>query len=110
MLIAVQNPSSFSRGALEFVDSYYDIRYAYDNLNKTYSISGYSGALPVSIQNMPEEQVGAVYSVGDGALTLVQYAKEDTNGSVAGLNGVSEACISPAIRPTHSRPASRHTW
>lgn len=110
VLIAVQNPSSFSRGALEFVDSYYDIRYAYDNLNKTYSISGYSGALPVSIQNMPEEQVGAVYSVGDGALTLVQYAKEDTNGSVAGLNGVSEACISPAIRPTHSRPASRHTW
>ncbi len=89
VLIAVQNPSAFSRGALEFVDSYYDIRYAYDNLNKTYSITGYAGALPVSIQNMPEEQVGAVYSVGDGALTLVQYSQENTNGSVAGLNGIS---------------------
>ncbi len=91
VLIAVQNPSAFSRGALEFVDSYYDIRYAYDNINKTYSVSGYSGALPVSIQNMPEEQLGAVYSSGDGALTFIDYSKEATNGSQAGLNGVSSS-------------------
>lgn len=89
VLIAVQNPSAFSHGALEFVDAYYDIRYAYDNINKTYSISGYAGVLPVSIQNMPEEQLGAVYSVGDGALTMVNYSKEATDGSIAGLNGIS---------------------
>ncbi len=89
VLIAVQNPSSFARGALEFVDSYYDIRYAYDNINKTYSISGYSGALPISIQNMPEEQRGAVYGSGDGSLTYVDYGKENTNGSVPGLTGSS---------------------
>lgn len=89
VLIAVQNPSSFTRGALEFVDSYYDIRYAYNNINKTYSVTGYSGALPVSIQNMPEEQLGAVYGSGDGSLTYIDYAKEGTNGSAAGLNGAS---------------------
>ncbi len=91
VLIAIQNPSSFTKGALEFVDAYYDIRYAYDNINKTYSISGYAGALPVSIQNMPEEQTGAVYGSGDGSLTFINYAKEATNGSVSGLNGVSSS-------------------
>ncbi len=89
VLIAVQNPSSFARGALEFVDAYYDIRYAYDNINKTYSISGYSGSLPISIQNMPEEQTGAVYGSGDGSLTYVNYGQENTNGSVPGLTGAS---------------------
>ncbi|MGA8041660.1 MAG: hypothetical protein WCA37_02550 [Terracidiphilus sp.] len=71
------------------MDSYYDIRYAYNNINKTYSVTGYSGALPVSIQNMPEEQLGAVYGSGDGSLTYIDYAKEGTNGSAAGLNGAS---------------------
>ncbi len=91
VLIAIQNPSSFTRGALEFVDAYYDIRYAYDNINKTYSITGYAGALPVTIQNMPEEQTGAVYGSGDGSLTFINYAKEATNGNVSGLNGVSSS-------------------
>ena len=91
VLIAIQNPSSFTKGALEFVDAYYDIRYAYDNINKTYSITGYAGALPVTIQNMPEEQAGAVYGSGDGSLTFISYAKEATNGAVSGLNGVSSS-------------------
>jgi hypothetical protein len=42
----------------------------------------YSGALPITIQNMPEEQLGAVYGSGDGSLRLpINYAKESTNGS-----------------------------
>ena len=35
---------------------------------------GFGGALPISIQNMPEEQLGAVYGSGDGSLTMVNYA------------------------------------
>ena len=42
-----------------------------------FSISGYCGALPVTIQNMPEEQFGAVYGSGDGVLTLASYAREN---------------------------------
>ena len=34
---------------------------------------------------MPEEQTGAVYGSGDGSLTLVNYAKEKTSGTVGGL-------------------------
>ena len=60
VLIAVQNPSASGGGALGFVDAYYDIRYKYNSTNTApaFSIAGYSGNLPISIQNMPEEQEG----------------------------------------------------
>ncbi|MGA2217969.1 MAG: hypothetical protein ABSG51_07775 [Terracidiphilus sp.] len=89
VVIAIQNPSAFTHGALQFVDAYYDIRGGYTGTPATYSISGFSGALPISIQNMPEEQTGAVYGSGDGSFTLVSYAKESVSTSVTGLNGLS---------------------
>lgn len=91
VLIAIQNPSALSKGGLEIVDAYYDIRYAYNDINKTFGVAGYSGALPVSIQNMPEEQSGAVYGSGDGTLSVISYAKESSTGSLAGLNGASSS-------------------
>lgn len=91
VLIAIQNPSAFSRGALQFVDAYYDIRDGFNGKPASFSISGYSGALPASIQNMPEEQLGAIYGAGDGSFTTVSYAKETTNSSTAGLNGTSSS-------------------
>ena len=86
VLIAIQNPSSFTKGALQFVDAFYDIRYSYNSKTGGFSISGFSGALPTTIQNMPEEQLGAVYGSGDGSYTLINYAKENTNGGVSNLN------------------------
>ncbi len=83
VLIAEQNPSSVTAGALPFVDAYYDIRHKFNNVNVTYSISGFSGKLPVTIQNMPEEQTGAVYSVGDASFTLVNYATESTGSPIS---------------------------
>ncbi len=91
ILIAVQNPSGFTKGALTFVDAYYDTRSSYDAKTAGFSISGYSGSLPVTIQNMPEEQMGAVYASGDGTLTLINYAKEATAGSQKGLSGFSSS-------------------
>ena len=91
VLVAVQNPGAFTKGALEIVDGYYDIRFSHDGRIPGFSISGYSGALPVTIQNMPEELTGAVYGSGDGSLTLINYAKESTNGAQSGLNGTSSA-------------------
>jgi hypothetical protein len=89
VLIAVQNPSALSRGTLEFVDAFYDIRQSYNDKIAGFSISGYSGALPSTIQNMPEEQLGAVYGAGDGSFTLINYQKETTAGTAAALNGLS---------------------
>jgi hypothetical protein len=91
VLIAIQNPSAFTKGGLEIVDGYYDIRSSYNGKTPSFSISGFSGALPVSIQNMPEEELGAVYGSGDGSLTYVSYAKESTNGTQSGLNGTSSS-------------------
>jgi hypothetical protein len=93
VLIAIQNPSAFSTGTLQFVDAYYDIRFQYNSANTApaFAISGYSGGLPVSIQNMPEEQTGAVYGYGDGSFSLVNYAQEKSGGVVSGLNGHSSS-------------------
>jgi hypothetical protein len=76
VLIAIQNPSSLNKGGLQFVDANYDVRFNYDSKVGSFSISGYSGALPISIQNMPEEQAGAIYGAGDGSFSVVNYAKE----------------------------------
>ncbi len=91
VVVAIQNASLGSRGALEIMDAYYDIRYKFDNPAVTYSISGYSGALPITIQNMPEEQIGAVYGAGDGSFVLANYQKESTTGAEKGLNGNSSS-------------------
>jgi hypothetical protein len=94
VLVAVQNPSSANRGALVFVDAFYDIRHSYNDKIPGFGISGFSGALPATIQNMPEEQVGGVYSSGDGSFTLVNYAKENASGAQTGLNGASSSIFS----------------
>ena len=91
VLVAIQNPSALTKGALEILDGYYDTRFAYNDINKTFSVSGYSGALPVTIQNMPEEQLGAIYGSGDGTLVTVNYQKESANGAQKGLNGNSSS-------------------
>ncbi len=86
VLITIQNPSSFTKGALQFVDAFYDVRYSYNSKTGGFAISGFSGALPTTIQNMPEEQLGAVYGSADGSYTLINYAKENTNGGVPNMN------------------------
>jgi hypothetical protein len=56
VMIAIQNPNaSLFKGALQIVDAFYDTRYKYNSTAVEYTVSGYSGALPISIQNMPEE-------------------------------------------------------
>jgi hypothetical protein len=94
VLVAEQNPSAFSTGALPFLDAYYDIRHAHNASGGQFEISGYSGHLPLSIQNLPEEQAGAVYNAADGSLSLVSYASEKVSATVSG-SAVSSAEGSP---------------
>ena len=89
VMIAIQNPSTLSKGALSIVDAYYDTRSSHDGKTYSFSVSGYAGNLPSSIQNMPEEQLGAVYGSGDGSLTMVNYQTEATSGSISGLEGTA---------------------
>jgi len=93
VLVAIQNPSALTQGALQFDDALYDIRHSFNNKVPLFSISGFSGKLPVTIQNMPEQQLGAVYSIGDGSLTLVNYANENVSSTIAStsLNGISQS-------------------
>jgi hypothetical protein len=89
VLVAEQNPSAFSSGALPFMDAFYDIRHAYNTSSGAFSIAGFSGKLPLTIQNMPEQQGGAVYSSGDGSLTLISYAQEKVNSTISIPGGLS---------------------
>ncbi len=92
VLVAIQNPGALSQGELQIMDAYYDERAAYNGQPSAFFISGFSGDLPVTIQNMPEEQAGAVYSSGGGgSYALVNYAKESSAGAVGGLNGPSSS-------------------
>jgi hypothetical protein len=91
VLIAIQNVSAFSKGELEIVDAYYDIRSGYTGQPAGFAVSGFGGALPSTIQSFPEEQLAAVYGSGDGSLTIVNYQSEKTNGTVSGLNGLSSS-------------------
>lgn len=90
VLIAEQSPSGLSKGALPFVDAYYDIRHPYNSSQGAFSIAGYSGSLPLTIQNMPEEQVGAVASA-DGKFVVVSYAQEKTGTGISLPAGVSSS-------------------
>jgi hypothetical protein len=89
VLIAEQNPSAFASGALPFDDAFYDIRHAYNASSGQFTISGFSGKLPLTIENLPEQEGGAVYNEGDGSLTIVSYAKESVSSSVTIPGGFS---------------------
>jgi hypothetical protein len=85
VLVAVDNPV----GGLQFMDAFYDIRHPFNNPNGQFSISGFSGSNPVTIQNLPEEQAGLVYSSGDGSLASISYAQEKLDSTVISSGAIS---------------------
>jgi hypothetical protein len=93
VLVVIQNISPTSTNILEIMDAYYDIRFRYNspNTGPAYSIAGYSGNMPLTIQNMPVELSGAVYGSGDGSLAIISYAQEQISSTVGGLNGLSSS-------------------
>ena len=90
VLIAVQNPGALTKGTLQIVDAFYDIRHSYNDKTPSFSLSGYSGGQPISIQNLPEEQAGAVYGSGDGSYALLDYQLERQNSTIS-LPGASSS-------------------
>ena len=85
-MIAQQNPN-----ALPFVDAFYDIRHAFNTSTGSFSIAGYTGVLPLTIQNMPEEQVGGVYGAGDGSFVIASYATEKVGTPIGIPGGLSSS-------------------
>ena len=94
VLIAVQNPGALTKGTLTIVDAYYDIRHSFGNTVPAFTLSGYSGADPLTIQNMPEEQLGAVYGAGDGSFALLNYQAEKQTTTIPLAGAASSVYIS----------------
>jgi hypothetical protein len=109
-LVAIQNASITGSGSLEIEDAFYDVRHSFNNKTPSFFISGFSGKSPQTIQNMPAERVGAVYSAGDGSLSLVNYAAENLTTSVKNLpTSSSSIFISTDQRYVFSTNPTEHT-
>src|SRR6202161_4947350 len=109
VLIAVQNPGALTKGTLEIVDAFYDIRHSFNNKVASITIAGYSGADPLTIQNMPEEQAGAVYGAGDGSYALLSYATEKQTTTVTLPGASSSVYISRDERYVFAANQAAHT-
>ena len=89
------------RGSLTLVDGLYDVRHNYKNTVASFPIGGYNGSsLPVTIQNLPAEQTGLVFSVSDGSLTAVNYATETATTLLPapGTNEVASSIFASSSR------------
>src|SRR6202167_65071 len=109
VLIAVQNPGPLTKGSLQIVDAFYDIRHSFNDKVASFSIAGYSGADPLTIQNMPEEQAGAVYGAGDGSYALLNYATEKQTTTVSLPGASSSVYISRDQRYVFAANQTAHT-
>lgn len=109
VLIAVQNPGALTKGSLQIVDAFYDIRHSFNNKVASFSLAGYSGADPITIQNMPEEQAGAVYGAGDGSYALLNYGSEKQNTTVSLPGQSSGVFISRDQRYVFAANQTAHT-
>jgi hypothetical protein len=109
VLIAVQNPGALTKGSLQIVDAFYDIRHSYNDKVTSFTIAGYSGGDPQTIQNMPEEQAGAVYGVGDGSFALLDYQAEKQTSTVSLPGASSSVFISHDQRYIFAANQAAHT-
>jgi hypothetical protein len=100
--------SNGSSGGLEMVDGLRDLRGNVQNTVKTFPISGYSEAQPISIMNFPEQTEGLVLSYNDGNLTAINYSKESQTGVLAkfGSNSPSAAAAPTGTMYAGAAPQS----
>jgi hypothetical protein len=104
VLIAVQNSGT---GQLFLVDAYYDIRHSYNNVTPDFPISGFTG-YPSTIQNLPAERTGLVFSLSTGTMSAVNYATETATAlPAATASGEIPSSIFDANNLTYSISAQQ---
>lgn len=86
-----------SAGGLEILDGLRNLRGNVQNTTKSFSISGYSEAEPISIINYPEETTGYVLSYNDGNLIDINYSKETASGTVANFGATSPSAAAAPL-------------
>jgi hypothetical protein len=96
-----------SAGGLEILDGLRDLRGNVQNTIKSFGITGYSEAQPVSIINFPEETTGYVLSYTDGNLTDINYSKETAGGSVANFGAEPPSAVAAPLGATFAGAAQQ---
>ena len=83
-------------GGLQILDGLRNLRGNVQNTTKSFGVSGYSEALPISIINLPEQTTGYVLSYNDGNLVDINYSKETASGTVTNFGAQpASAAASP---------------
>jgi hypothetical protein len=80
-----------TQGFLQILDGLRDLRGTIQNINHTFSVSGYSGGYPNRIYNFPEQSRGLVYSRSDGSFININYGTEAAGGAAATFPSLSSA-------------------
>jgi len=95
-MVAVQNPSGGTAGAMQLIDVEHDTVSNQENTVHVYDINGFNGALPVSIQDFPGSTEAYVYASGtqadsfaNASFTPVNTATDRTGSTISGLSGPS---------------------
>jgi hypothetical protein len=92
-------------GGLEILDGLRDLRGNVQNTIKSYSISGFSGEVPISIMNLPEETDGYVLDYVTGTLTNINYSKETSSGVVANFGAEPPSAAAAPLGGTYAGAA-----
>ena len=82
-VLATYTGTGTSGGGAQILDGLRDIRSNVQNTITSFHISGYSGNVPTTILNFPEQQAGYILDTSTGALAAVNYAKESSSGTIA---------------------------
>jgi hypothetical protein len=99
-----------SSGGLEILDGLRDLRGNVQNTVKTYGITGFSEAQPVSIINYPEQTEGFVLSYNDGNLTQINYSTEAGGSKVSNFGGESPSAAATPTAAMYAGAAPQSGW
>jgi hypothetical protein len=102
--------SNGNSGGLEILDGLRDLRSNIQNTTKSFFITGFTEAEPISIINFPEETTGYVFSYNDGSLTNINYSKETGQGTVANFGADSPSGAAAPLGTTFAGAAEQAGW
>ena len=92
-VLATYTANGSSGGGAEILDGLRDLRFNVQNTIPRFAISGFSGGYPNTIFSFPEQQIGYIFDAATGAVTGVNYAKENTLGGAVITLGANSPSV-----------------
>jgi len=114
-MVAVQNPPG-GNGALQLIDVEHDTVNNQQDTVHDYSIKGFSGVLPLTIQDFPGSTEAYIYNTGtapafsNASFIAVDTATDSAGGSVPGLAGPSPGGFPQGVGGIYISPDFKYVY